>query len=1200
MQKTGRCWRSWPDNRRLAFDSGWPGLFVASSTPLLCRPVCGNHSGAAGVDVRFPVQIDAAWLPLETFRESDRDAVMNQHRQRESSTGVAPVHPGADQGPAVDELLWDGTRQAIGRAGLEILGELAVTRRTIIFEARESRSDRALILKVLTDPDDRPALTAFRRERRVLSAEFLPSQLVPRYVTSVAGEEMQPFLVTEKIEGRPLIEAAQSASLARRVELARSLFSTVDTLHASNLLHGNLSASHILIDDQGRIRLVGFGQARPLEAGSQVRAALDKSKPANRLMRLPQGIAAKSFDGRSDLRAGAAVAFQLLTGRPAATISEGEMLPGDHSQATWQSELGQAGVPEAVSQIVTKALRLPDERGDIPERHFASAGEVADELSHWLDQRRRRQGRFRSTVACSLVASLAWALGAFVLPDVTSSPNAAELQRLEFLESQAAGLQSREYPAVAASLQRVEELSEQRATLLAAGDESGASEQLSVLLRELTTLVETGREVERSVPVRKSIGQLLGSVPWVRESRFISERLTVLEARFRRSGQQLESGQTADAWQLLQTLERDLAALVRDNAEAAAAERARARFVDLREGIADRLKTLDGYPQTVASASDATTAWNDGDWALATDLFDQTRQQLRVWLRANETLDEQVARRLADTELVNQLAERFEQITEKLDAATDERDDAAALATELGTAGRMLQAELNTARDAGRQLHVKIAEVSAARNSVQTELKESGRSLQQAKAELRRLRSELATLGQKQREQQVARDALEQRIADLDRKLTTAERIASDAGERAESLRNELELWKQFGGTETAAAIELARQEDEIASRVARLSGQDRQRAELLVREAQQRLADSEQQRSKLLQKFSPDSSAVRALDGQLPKLEATLVAAVRGLSEIEADLYSDLQQQIATLRKQYEHLTKTLGLKSSADEPQEISSQIRELTAKADGYETSLARLEAIDRGDRDAAREFARSLNFSGQSAGQRSVILSGSGDVALRWISADRSRSGDSRPTSLRNGFWILETEVTQALFKAVVGQTLEELHSQRTVEVDAIGNRADHVPIYFASYDDARRFCERLTEHLRREGAVPSGWQVALPSEAQWEHAANAGRPVANPAFVDEFRLAETAWFNANSNSAAQQVGRKAPNAWGLQDMIGNVYEWVRSSSSTNEGVVRGASWGSPAEAASVSSRRVVDRDFRSSEVGFRFVIEQVSE
>ena len=1122
---------------------------------------------------------------------------MNQHRQRESSAGVVTTHAGADGNTALDELLWDGTRHAIGRAGLEVLGELAVTRRSIIFEARESRSDRTLILKVLTDPDDRHALTAFRRERRVLSAEFLPSQLVPRYVTSVAGEEMQPFLVTEKIEGRLLLLANESLKLLQRVKLARKLFSAVESLHASNLLHGNLTADHVLIDDGGRIRLVGFGQARPLEAGSQVRAALDKSKPANRLMRLPQNRAANEFNGRSDLRAAAAIAFQLLTGRPIAAFSENETLPGDRGQTTWQSELEQVGVPEAISTIITKALRIPDERGFMPERHFESASQVADALSSWLAERRQSRRRLRNAAATIIVASLAFAAGALGWSQFGGSSESPKLQQLALLESQAEALQSREHPAVAASLQRIAELRNRRDELLAAGDQAGAAELLPALLRELTTLVETGRDVERSVPVRQAVGQLLGSVPWVRESRFISERLAVLEARFRRSGQQLESGQTADAWQLLQTLERDLADLVRDNAEAAAAGRARSRFADLRDGVSERLKTLDGFHELDVAADDATTAWNDGDWALATDLFTQTRQELRDWLRGNESLDEQVARRVADAELVDQLAERFELVTGKLDAATTERDEFATLATELESSGKKLQIELSAARDAGRQLDAKLADVSAARISVQTELDESGRSLKQAREELGRLQSELAALSRQQREQQVARDALEQRVADLDRKLATAERIAIDAGERAESLRSELELWKQFGGSETAAAIELARQENEIASRVAELAGQDRRRAELLVREAEQQLADAERQRSELLKRFSPDSSTVFDLDEQLPKLEATLTVAVRGLSEIEVNLHDDLQQQIATLRQRYDHLTKTQGLKPTADEPKEINSRIRELTTQATEYEVAEARLEAIGRGESEAAREFARSLSFGGQSAGQRHVLLSRSGDVALRWVPALKGSSSDGKLASLRSGFWMLETEVTQAMFESVTGQTLDDLHSRRTVEVDAIGNKADDVPIYFASYDDAQRFCERLTERLRGESVLPTGWQVALPSETQWEHAANAGRRVANPVFVDEFRLAERAWFKANSNAAALQVGRKAPNAWGLRDMVGNVYEWVRTAASSDECVVRGASWGSPAEAASVSSRRVVDREFRSSEVGFRFVIER---
>jgi len=1151
------------------------------------------------------VHADTTSRVLELSREPDRDAEMNHRRRHDSSTAVTPSAAtrsasAGDPLQAIDDLLWDGTRQAIGRAGLEISGELAVTRRSMIFEARESRSDRALVLKVLIDPDDRLALAAFRRERRVLSAEFLPSQLVPRYVTSVAGEEMQPFLVLERIDGQPLLEAAQTLDLTARVEVARKLFSAVETLHASNLQHGGLSAEHVLIDEIGRVRFLGFGQSRPLETGSRVRAALDRSKPQNRLLRRSPNRDVHDVDGQSDLQAAAAIVFELFTGRRAATLTNEKQFVDGRRQAAGRVELEQARVPAAVSTIIANVLRLPGAHGGVAEQQFQSASDVADNLSRWLDDRRQSRRRRGAVAAVCLGTSLALAVGMFAWAAFGNSPDTARRQELAWLETQAMALQSREHPAVAAALQRVEKLRETRAEHLEVGNDFKAAELLPDLLRELSTAVETGHNVDRAVPVRQAIAQLLGSISWVRDSRFISERLTVLEARFRRSGQQLDSGQTADAWALLQTLERDLAALVRDNAEAAAAARARSRFADLQVGIAERLRSMDGFLALETAATEAASAWHDGDWTRSSELFSEARQQLRNWLRSNETLDERVARELANPELADRLAQQREQAARQFDTVTIERDQFAVLNEKLEAARAAAQLELKSTQETSRQLDAKLADIAAARKSLTAELEDSDRSLRQARDELDRLRSEIAGLGRQQREQEIARTTLEQQLADLDRKLTTAERTARDAAARSETLRRELDLWKRFGGSEIETAIELARQQKELASQIAGLSGQDRQRAELLVREAERRLVEIEQQRSALLQKFSDDSSTVRAVDEQLPKLRATLVAAVRSLSEIEAEVHNGLQQQIAALEKRYEHLTTVQGLKPAADEPQELRLRISELTAQADEFEAALARLEAIDQGDQAVAREWARNLSFGGQSAGQRTVLQTRSGDVALRWIPTLNKSSVDGSSTSHGRGFWMLETEVTQALFTDVAGQTLEELHSRRSIEVDAIGNSADGVPIYFAGYEEARRFCDRLTEQLRREELLPNGWRVTLPSEDQWEHAARAGQSVARSTYVDEFRLAESAWFNANSNSAAQPVGRKAPNAWGLRDMVGNVYEWVDSSSPANEGVVRGASWGSPVEAAALSSRRVVDREFRSSEVGFRFVVERTGQ
>ncbi len=189
-----------------------------------------------------------------------------------------------------------------------------------------------------------------------------------------------------------------------------------------------------------------------------------------------------------------------------------------------------------------------------------------------------------------------------------------------------------------------------------------------------------------------------------------------------------------------------------------------------------------------------------------------------------------------------------------------------------------------------------------------------------------------------------------------------------------------------------------------------------------------------------------------------------------------------------------------------------------------------------------------------------------------------------------------FFMGKYPVTQAQWKAIA--SLPKI--ERDLEPNPSRFKGDHRPVEYVSWDDAVEFCARLSKRLGRE--------YRLPSEAEWEYACRA--EMTTPYHFGETITDKLANYDRNFGGTTP-VGQFPPNAFGLFDMHGNVYEWCEDDwhvdyhGAPNNGiawvseagdtkVTRGGSWGYVRYLCLSAFRSISSRDFSNNDVGFRVV------
>jgi formylglycine-generating enzyme required for sulfatase activity len=175
---------------------------------------------------------------------------------------------------------------------------------------------------------------------------------------------------------------------------------------------------------------------------------------------------------------------------------------------------------------------------------------------------------------------------------------------------------------------------------------------------------------------------------------------------------------------------------------------------------------------------------------------------------------------------------------------------------------------------------------------------------------------------------------------------------------------------------------------------------------------------------------------------------------------------------------------------------------------------------------------------------SAGSSVTVTLGTNGWTVRWVppgrfvmgsaadEANRDKDEVQHEVEFSRGFFMAETECTQAQWEAIMPKNPSH-------------GKAPDQPVNQVNWREAQDYCRALTERHRAQGLIPAGWEWDLPTEAQWEYACRAGT---TGAFAGD--LPSLAWIESNSEGKPHAVKTRQPNAWGLHDLHGNVWEWCR--------------------------------------------------
>ena len=214
---------------------------------------------------------------------------------------------------------------------------------------------------------------------------------------------------------------------------------------------------------------------------------------------------------------------------------------------------------------------------------------------------------------------------------------------------------------------------------------------------------------------------------------------------------------------------------------------------------------------------------------------------------------------------------------------------------------------------------------------------------------------------------------------------------------------------------------------------------------------------------------------------------------------------------------------------------------------------------------------------------------MIYVAPGSFMMGSPSTEEGRKDDETQhhVTLTKGYWLGETEVTQAQWESVMGSNPSYFKGASR-------------PVEQVSWEDCQAFIAMVNHEARRQ----FGGGFRLPTEAEWEYACRAG---SKGSYAGTGKLDDMGWYSDNSGNHTHGVKGKEANAWGFYDMHGNVFEWCQdwydeyqsgavtdpTGSASGDGrVLRGGSWYSNAWSCRSAGRDWSRPGGRYNDCGFR--------